>query len=169
MYHVGEKPTVILYTYINRHAWTTNKTKTKNTMTLDYSSACNTGSRIGWLLWLSGAHVYRTTIERRAAASVKAKTRKRVPGIYMRYETAEPVSRDQILRRKRGQGNIYFSCSADHEQDWQPYPIDPYSCYSICHFSPLTLASNSLALHHVSSCSKLRRFGGVGVGVYHSW
>ena len=27
--------------------------------------------------------------------------------------TAEPVSRDQF--------------SADHEQDWQPYPVDPYS------------------------------------------
>ena len=43
--------------------------------------------------------------------------------------TAEPVSRDQILRRERGQGNIQFLCSADHEQDWQPYPVDPYSCY----------------------------------------
>ena len=31
--------------------------------------------------------------------------------------TAEPVSRDQILRRKRGQGNINFPCSADHVQD----------------------------------------------------
>ena len=41
--------------------------------------------------------------------------------------TAEPVSRDQILRHARGQGNIYFSCSANHEQDWQPYPVDPYS------------------------------------------
>ena len=44
--------------------------------------------------------------------------------------TAEPVSRDQILRHARGQGNIHFPCSADHEQDWQPYPIDPYS--AIC-------------------------------------
>ena len=44
--------------------------------------------------------------------------------------TAEPVSRDQILRHARGQGNIIFSCSADHEQDWQPYPVDPYS--AIC-------------------------------------
>ena len=43
--------------------------------------------------------------------------------------TAEPVSRDQILRRERGQGNIHFSCSVDHEQDWQPYPVDPYSRY----------------------------------------
>ena len=42
----------------------------------------------------------------------------------------EPVSRDQILRRERGQGNIRFPCSADHEQDLQSYPrVDPYSCY----------------------------------------
>ena len=40
---------------------------------------------------------------------------------------------------------------------------------SICHFLPLTFASNSPALHHVPSGSKLRRFCGVGVGVYHSW
>ena len=47
--------------------------------------------------------------------------------------TAEPVSRDQILRRERGQGNINFPCSADHEQDWQPYPVGPYSCYMCDH------------------------------------
>ena len=44
--------------------------------------------------------------------------------------TAEPVSRDQILRHARGQENVTFPCSADHEQDWQPYPVDPYS--AIC-------------------------------------
>ena len=44
--------------------------------------------------------------------------------------TAESVSRDQILRHARGQGNAHFPCSADHEQDWQPYPVDPYS--AIC-------------------------------------
>ena len=38
--------------------------------------------------------------------------------------TAEPVSRDQILRHAWAQGNIHFSCSADHEQGWQPYPVD---------------------------------------------
>ena len=38
--------------------------------------------------------------------------------------TAIPVSSDQIVRRERGQGNIRFPCSADHEQDWQPYPVD---------------------------------------------
>ena len=47
--------------------------------------------------------------------------------------TAEPVSRDQILRRERGQGNLHFSCSADHVQDWQPYTVDPYSCYMCDH------------------------------------
>ena len=51
--------------------------------------------------------------------------------------TAEPVSRDQILRREqRRQGNImYFPCSADHVQDWQPYPVDPHSFYMCDHRS----------------------------------
>ena len=45
--------------------------------------------------------------------------------------TAEPVSRDQILGRERGQqGNINFTCLGHHEQDWQPHPVDPYS--AIC-------------------------------------
>ena len=44
--------------------------------------------------------------------------------------TAELVSRDQILRREQGQENTHFPCSADHEQDWQPYPVDP--CFVIC-------------------------------------
>ena len=73
--------------------------------------------------------------------------------------TAEPVSRDQILRHARGQGNIHFPCSADHEQDWQPYPVDPYS--AICddhtyihtyihtvHINKLTVVAK--AVHKVS-------------------
>ena len=43
--------------------------------------------------------------------------------------TAEPVSRDQIQART-GTGEYSSSSSADHEQDWQPYPVDPYS--AIC-------------------------------------
>ena len=50
-------------------------------------------------------------------------------------DTAEPVSRDQFLRHERGQGFIHFSCSTDHVQDWQPYPVDPYSCYMCDHTS----------------------------------
>ena len=42
---------------------------------------------------------------------------------------------DQIIRRERGQGNDHFSCSADHEQDWQPYPVDPYSATCDYHTS----------------------------------
>ena len=37
-YNTGEKPTVVLYTYINRHAGTPSETKTKDTMSLDSSS-----------------------------------------------------------------------------------------------------------------------------------
>ena len=28
---------------------------------------------------------------------------------------------------RTGTGEYYFPCSADHERDWQPYPVDPYS------------------------------------------
>ena len=49
-YDVGEKPTSILYIYNNRHAGRPNKIKTKETMSLDYSSVCYIiGSRIGWV------------------------------------------------------------------------------------------------------------------------
>ena len=54
-------------------------------------------------------------------------------GRLTRDGTAEPVSRNQILRHERGQGNTHFFCSADHVQDWQPYPVDPYSCYMCDH------------------------------------
>ena len=38
--------------------------------------------------------------------------------------TAESVSREQLLRRVRGQRIVHFPCSAaDHEQDWQPCPV----------------------------------------------
>ena len=47
-----------------------------------------------------------------------------------RDETAEPVSGNQIFRRGRGQGNIHSPCSDDHEQDWQPYPVDHY--FALC-------------------------------------
>ena len=61
--------------------------------------------------------------------------------------TAEPVSRDQILRHVRGQGKIYFPCSADHEQDWQPYPVDPFS--AICDDRAYIHTYNSSAFNTV--------------------
>ena len=42
--------------------------------------------------------------------------------VLTRDGTAEPVSRDQILRRVRGQGKDHFPCSADHEQGLATLP-----------------------------------------------
>ena len=56
------------------------------------------------------------------------------------------AGRDQILRRERGQGNNHFPCSADHEQDWQPYLVDPYSCYMCDH--AIHIIDSSLSFIH---------------------
>ena len=53
--------------------------------------------------------------------------------------TAKPVSRDQILRRERGQGKNRFPCT-DHEQDWQLLlhiyvTIHPSIVYTYIHFT----------------------------------
>ena len=71
-----------------------------------------------------------------------------------RDETAKTVARDQTFRHEQGQGNIHDPCLADHEQDWQSYPVDRYSAISddqsfICRFSdafssPLTDAAINL-------------------------
>ena len=50
-----------------------------------------------------------------------------------RNGTVEPVSPDQIFRRERGKGNTDCPCSTDHEQDWQPYTVDPHACYMCDH------------------------------------
>ena len=47
--------------------------------------------------------------------------------------TRDGTAKTPNLRRERGQGNNCFPCSADHEQDWQPYAVDPYSCYMCDH------------------------------------
>ena len=39
-------------------------------------------------------------------------------------DSAESVSRDQILRHTNGDRK-----KADHDQDWQPYPVYLYPCY----------------------------------------
>ena len=74
---------------------------------------------------------------------------------------AKPVSRDQILRCERGQGNINFLCSAHHEQDWQPYPVDRFSyclrwpyihTYIHTNGSPQLLSLYTNRLHSTSDC-----------------
>ena len=40
--------------------------------------------------------------------------------------TAKPLSRSEILRRERDKD--FFPCSAaDHDKNWQAYPVDLYS------------------------------------------
>ena len=43
--------------------------------------------------------------------------------------TAEPnpSCETQFLGAYGDRGIFIFPCSADHEQDWQPCPVDPYS------------------------------------------
>ena len=50
--------------------------------------------------------------------------------------TGELVSRDQILRRERGQN--MFLCSAHHEQDWQPNPSNAQSAKYVDHIDVLS-------------------------------
>ena len=84
--------------------------------------------------------------------------------------TAEPVSRDQILKHVRGQGNLDFPCSADHEQDWQPYPVDPYSAicddhtyiHTYCNVLPHCTIRSDGAIDR--SKNKVGGFGGGGGG-----
>ena len=41
------------------------------------------------------------------------------------------LARPNSQARTRTGGKV--PCSADHEQDWQPYKVDPYSCYMFDH------------------------------------
>ena len=77
--------------------------------------------------------------------------------------TAGTVSRNQILRRERGQGNIYFPCLADHEQqDWQPCP-DPslaniYNIHTYIHVMPIhtyIMLMTLLVRQHIKQSSSL--------------
>ena len=64
--------------------------------------------------------------------------------------TAEPVSRDQILRRNREQEKIIFPVQLTTGRIGEPYPVDPYSAESPDH---------TCSLHTNSGCGPI-----VGVG-----
>ena len=65
--------------------------------------------------------------------------------------TAEPISRDQILRREQGQKKKSFSLfSDDHEQDRQPYPVDPY--FAICNGHTFLRMRGAAILYSFSFC-----------------
>ena len=68
----------------------------------------------------------------------------------MRDGMAELVSRDQTLRRERGQRNINFQqCLTDYEQDWQPYPLVLYS--AICN-------NDHTCIHTIKYCCTWYRY-----------
>ena len=56
---------------------------------------------------------------------------------------------------RTGTGEYHFPCSADHEQDWQPYPVDPYSAicddHTYIHTSPVL---STYPLRTNSGCGK---------------
>ena len=71
-----------------------------------------------------------------------------IPSVSTRFsleygdEQAADVGRDCRTRLARPTsqartrtGKFSFLCSADHVQDWQPYLVDPYSCYTCDHTS----------------------------------
>ena len=70
----------------------------------------------------------------------------RISGL-TRDETAEPVSRDKILRREQRQRNIHFPCSAYHKHDWQPYTVDSYSSTRDAHTHIHIYSSSILTVH----------------------
>ena len=58
-------------------------------------------------------------------------------------------------------GNIYFPCSADLEQDWKPYPVDPfffYTCDQTMHTKPESLEDTPMT-----------RRGNIGTGSTTRW
>ena len=61
--------------------------------------------------------------------------------------TAEPVSRNQIFRSERRQGNVIFPWSTDHEQDWQHYPVDPYP-FAKCDDNTYTVYIHTYRCNH---------------------
>ena len=44
-----------------------------------------------------------------------------------------PSREDKFSGANADREIFIFPCSADHKQDWQRYPVDPYSCYMCDH------------------------------------
>ena len=57
------------------------------------------------------------------------------------------------VEARTGAGKYSFSCLADHEQDWHPYPVDLYSALSHDYTMPVL---STCPLHTNSGCRKER-------------
>ena len=51
------------------------------------------------------------------------------------------LARPNPQARARAGKYLFSLFAADHEQDWQPYPVDPYSCYIMCDHTCSTAAA----------------------------
>ena len=71
---------------------------------------------------------------------------------------ARPNPQAPIMRTE---GNNNFTCSADHVQDWQPYPVDPYSCYICDHTCTHTIAMRRCVTRVLSSAMTFSPLAGV--------
>ena len=93
-----------------------------------------------------------------------------------RDETAEPVSRDQTLRRERRHENIQFPCSADRQQDWQPYRLILLLLYVInmhhTYMAKYTTATQNVGAYSVgqaiSKCRQAKTGEQDGIYIYYS-
>ena len=81
--------------------------------------------------------------------------------------TAEPVSRDQILRRERGQRIVHFPCSAaDHEQDWQPCPIvRAIHTNIVLHTHTAVVRHTYIYAYYTKTVHRARMYKSEGLGV----
>ena len=85
-----------------------------------------------------------------------------------RDRPAEPVPRDHISRHVRGRGNINFPCSADREQDWQPYPVDPCVLLYVMAIHTYIPLTGHVSIHsHVVGSSRYTGYGSfLCTGIY---
>ena len=74
----------------------------------------------------------------------------------MQNGMAKRVSRDQIFRRERGQRKNIVPCSADHELDWQPYPVNTYSAMNVLDFQRSSVVSIECTINNNINRHKLR-------------
>ena len=72
--------------------------------------------------------------------------------------TAEPVSETKFSGANADRELFHFPCSADHGQDWQPYPVDLYSCYMCDHtYIHKSAGTFIMPTYTNSGCGKERR------------
>ena len=65
-----------------------------------------------------------------------------------------PYRENKLSEARTGTWSNYFPCSANHEKDWEPCPVDPYS--AIIRDDHLRIPNNILC-HQIMHCLHYRR------------